>query len=77
MATAFDLFDEILRVFISKRLHEITLAELYNTITNRKIKTTKEELLQTVRSPGFQNLFNVQLKPNGLDAIQLSPKVNI
>ncbi|CAF3038000.1 unnamed protein product [Rotaria sp. Silwood2] len=77
MATAFDLFDEVLRAFNNSHRNEMTLIELQKVLVNRNIDITDDELISIIRSPSLSNLFNLQTISNDLSLIQLCPKVRI
>ncbi|CAF3533987.1 unnamed protein product, partial [Rotaria sp. Silwood2] len=74
MATAFDLFDEVLRAFNNSYRNEMTLIELQKVLVNRNIDITDDELISIIRSPSLSNLFNLQTISNDLSLIQLCPK---
>ncbi|CAF4597103.1 unnamed protein product, partial [Rotaria sp. Silwood2] len=74
MATAFDLFDEVLRAFNNSHRNEMTLIELQKVLVNRNIDITDDELISIIRSPSLSNLFNLQTISNDLSLIQLCPK---
>ncbi|CAF2561496.1 unnamed protein product [Rotaria sp. Silwood2] len=76
MATAFDLFDEVLRAFNNSYRNEMTLIELQKVLVNRNIDITDDELISIIRSPSLSNLFNLQTISNDLSLIQLCPKFN-
>ncbi|CAF1120872.1 unnamed protein product [Rotaria sordida] len=77
MATAFDLFDEVLHAFDNSHRNEMTFIELHNILINRNIDITTDELIRVIRSPSLLNLFNLQSISNDLYLIQLKPKLTL
>ncbi|CAF0856222.1 unnamed protein product [Adineta ricciae] len=75
MASAYNLSDEILRVFVNTQRSEMTLADLHQHLVNHRNRLTTDDILCAFRSASLMNLFNLQSISNELCLVQLNPKL--